>query len=146
MAESAQEESATEQAEAPESAGRASIDEVRNWTGHRLDELGGATIGKVEGVFVDEGSGEPEWLLARMGRFGHHTLVPARDAVEGVGHVWVPYTRDQIRRAPKIDPGSSLNGEAERELLRHYGIAGRAGRYAQLEGSEPQAITARPAA
>jgi hypothetical protein len=79
-------------------------EEVKVWIGFRLDEIAGAGVGKVEGVFVDESSGEPVWLLARMGRFGHHTLVPGRDAVEGVGRVWVPYTRDQIRRAPKVQP------------------------------------------
>ena len=78
-------------------------------------------------MFVDESSGEPEWLLARMGRFGHHTADPGRDAVEGVGHVWVPYSRDQIRRAPRIDPKQPLSTAAERELLGHYGIAVDAG-------------------
>ena len=67
---------------------------MRAWTGHRLDEISGGRVGRVEGVFVDESSGAPEWLLARMGRFGHYTLIPGRDAVEGVGHVWVPYSRD----------------------------------------------------
>ena len=96
-------------------------------------------------MLVDEQTAQPEWLLARMGRFGHHTLVPARDAVEGVGHVWVPYTRDQIRRAPKADASASLTGEAERRLLSHYGIAGNAGRHAELDGRGPEAITAKPA-
>ena len=41
-----------------------------------------------------------------MGRFGHYTLVPARDAVEGVGHVWVPYsaTRSAARRGSTDAP------------------------------------------
>lgn len=121
------------------------LEEAKGWTGHRLDEISGGSVGKIEGVVVDAESGRLEWLLARMGRFGHHTLVPARDAVEGVGHVWVPYTRDQIRRAPKIEPGSSLNREHERELLAHYAVAGDAGRYAELEQREAEAITARPA-
>jgi hypothetical protein len=84
---------------------RAGAEEVRGWNGHRLDEVGGAAVGKIEGAFVDEESGQPEWLLARIGRFGHHT---------------------------------------ERELLANYGIAGDAGRYAELSEREPQAITARP--
>ena len=79
-------------------------------------------------MFVDESSGEPEWLLARMGRFGHYTLIPARDAVEGVGHVWVPYSRDQIRRAPRMEPNAPLTAGTERQLLAHYGIAVEAGR------------------
>lgn len=129
-------------AEAPE---RPTLDEIHAWKGHRLDEIGGGGVGKVEGVFVDAESGEPEWILARMGRFGHHTLVPARDAVEGVGHVWVPYSRAVIRRAPKVDPVSSLTASAERSLLAHYGVAGPAGRAAQLDEREPETVSVRPA-
>jgi hypothetical protein len=126
-------------------AGALTPDQVRAWAGHRLDEIGGAGVGKVEGAFVDEQTGKPEWLLARMGRFGHHTLVPARDAVEGVGRIWVPYTRDQIRTAPKVAAGKPLARDGERELLSHYGIAADAGRFAELEKRSGDAVTAKPA-
>lgn len=123
---------------------RSSLEEIRAWKGHRLDELGGAGVGKIEGAFVDAETGKPEWILARMGRFGNYTLVPARDAVEGVGHIWVPYSRDVIRRAPKVDPVASLTASAERSLLAHYGIAGPAGRSAELDERDPEAVSVRP--
>ncbi|MGI9019143.1 MAG: hypothetical protein ACR2G3_00335 [Solirubrobacterales bacterium] len=123
-----------------------SLEEVLAWTGHRLDEIAGGNVGKVEGAYVDAESGRPEWLLSRMGRFGHHCLVPARDAVCGVGHVWVPYTRDQIRRAPKIEPKAGLTRASEAELLAFYGIGGEAGRAAEIAEGAAQDITARPAA
>lgn len=121
------------------------LDDALGWTGHRLDEIGGSSVGKIHGVLVDAQSGRPEWLLARMGRFGHHTVVPARDAVEGVGHVWVPYTRDLIRKGQKIEPGKPLSARLERELLAHYGIAGDAGRFAELAERDDEAATAEPA-
>jgi hypothetical protein len=68
-----------------------------------------------------------------MGRFGHHRLVSERDAVESVGRAWVPYTCDQIRAAPKVAAGKPISRGAEHELLRHYGIAADAGRFAELE-------------
>jgi hypothetical protein len=123
---------------------RPTLAEIRAWKGHRLDEIAGASIGKMEGVFVDAESGDPEWILARIGRFGNHTLVPARDAVEGVGHVWVPYSGDAIRHAPKVDPDVSLTASDERSLLDHYGVAAPTGRAAQLEGREPEAVSVRP--
>jgi hypothetical protein len=135
----------TEAAESVEPAGTGlALDQAKAWAGHRPDELGGAAVGRVEGVFVDERSGSTEWLLARMGRFGHHTLVPARDAVEGVKRVWVPYTRDQIRQAPKIAAGKPLARDAERELLEHYGIAADVGRSAELAALPADAVSARP--
>ena len=63
-----------------------------------------------------------EWLLARMGRFGHYCLVPGRDAVSANGRVWVPYTRDQIRRAPRVEPNAPLDNESEQTVLSHYGL------------------------
>lgn len=121
------------------------LSEVRSWAGSRLDEIGGGTVGKVEGAYVDADSGKPEWLLVRLGRFGHHGLVPAREAVGGVGHVWVPYYRDAIRRSPKVDTKAPLSRERELELLSHFGIAGEVGRAAELAERDPEAITARPA-
>jgi hypothetical protein len=117
---------------------------VKAWTGYRLDEIGGGNVGKIEGAFVDAASEEPEWLIARMGRFGHYTLIPGRDAVEGVKHVWVPYTRDQIRAAPKVDPRAELTAGGERELLAHYGIMADAGRAAQIADRDADDVTAKP--
>jgi hypothetical protein len=125
--------------------GRPSLEEVVSWGGHRLDEIGGGAVGKVEGGYVDVESGRPEWLLSRMGRFGHHSLVPARDAVGGVGRVWVPYTRDQIRQAPRIEPKAELTTAREDEFLAHYGIGGEAGRAADIANRDTDAVTARPA-
>ena len=43
-------------------------DEGFSLKGHKLDEMGGVQVGRVEG----KASGQMEWLLARMGRFGHY--------------------------------------------------------------------------
>ena len=135
-----------EQSERASGAERPGADEVRAWIGYRLDEVGGAHVGKVEGAYLDAASGRPEWLLARMGRFGHHGLVPARDAVAGIGRVWVPYTREQIRRAPKIEPKASLTRGREAELLAYFGVGGEAGRMAEIADRGADAVTASPAA
>jgi hypothetical protein len=135
----------TEEAQIEESEDL-TVAEVQSWVGFKLDEMGGATIGKVEGAYVDDESGKPEWLLARMGRFGHHCLVPGRDAVAAGGRVWVPYTRDQIRKAPRLDVGKPITRDTEQQLLDHYGVGtGEVGRGAELAQREASAVTARPA-
>jgi hypothetical protein len=91
-----------------------------NWDGYALDDLRGVGVGRIESLVGGEHEGG--WLLARMGRFGHRTAVPARDAVEGVERVWVPYSRDHIRQAPKVDAFATLDPAMERELLAHYGL------------------------
>jgi len=120
--------------------------EMGEWTGSKLDEMGGATVGKVAGVYVDDSSGKPEWLFARMGRFGHYTLVPARDAVYANGRIWVPFSRDAIRKAPRVDPGKPVERDSEQALLDHYGVGtAEAGRGAELAKRGPNAVTTRPA-
>jgi hypothetical protein len=96
------------------------IEDAVGWVGSRLDEIGGAGVGKVEGVYVDVVTGEPEWLLARIGRFGRTALVPARYAVEAAGRVWVPWEREILRGAPRIEPGQPLDLERETALAEHF--------------------------
>jgi hypothetical protein len=43
-----------------EATGKGPGDQVRVWAGHRLDEIGGEGVGKVDGVFVDEPTGKAE--------------------------------------------------------------------------------------
>jgi len=120
--------------------------DLAGWAGFKLDEMGGASVGKVEGVYVDDKSGRPEWILARMGRFGAHCLVPARDAVGAAGHVWVPYSREQIRQAPKVEANAPIERDRELAMLEHFGVGTTdAGRGAELAKGGPNAITARPA-
>ena len=126
-------------------AGRPEVPEVLAWAGHKLDEMHGASIGRIDGAYVDADGGKPEWLLVRMGRFGHHTLVPARDAVAGAARVWVPFARDVIRRAPRVKAGTPLPQEQEAALLAHYGISGPLGRSAEIADRGADAVTARPA-
>ncbi|HEX6116698.1 MAG TPA: hypothetical protein VFY99_06320 [Solirubrobacterales bacterium] len=119
--------------------------EALAWAGAKLDEMSGAAAGRVEGVLVDAESGDPKWLLVRMGRFGHHTALPFSHAVAGAGRVWAPYDRDMIRQAPRIDAGRSLTRELELELCAFYGIAEDFGRGSEVAGRPEGAVTAEPA-
>lgn len=120
-------------------------DEARGWIGDRLDVLGGSSVARVDGFYVDAETGRPEWLIVRLGRFGQPTLVPARDAVGAAGKVWVPYSRDTLKSAPRRKAKEPLTREAELELLKHFGVAGDAGRAAELGARGFDAITASPA-
>ena len=116
------------------------IDEVEGWLGGRLDEIGGGGVGKIEGAYVDDESGEPEWLLVRVGRFGRRSLVPARTAVGAVGRVWVPYPRETLRGAPRVEPGEPLDLERETALAEHFATD----RAKRLAGRPPGSVMSRP--
>jgi hypothetical protein len=121
------------------------LSDVRDWIGGRLDVLGGSSVARVDGFFVDAETGRPEWLVVRLGRFGQHVLIPAREAVHAAGKVWVPYSREAVKGAPRANTKAPLTREAELELLKHYGAAGDAGRAAELNARGFEAITASPA-
>jgi hypothetical protein len=117
-------------------------EEARGWTGHRLDVLGGSGVARIDGYYADAETGRPEWLVAKLGRFGQSTLVPARDAVGAAGKVWVPYSLEIVKAAPRRKAKQPLTRQAELELLEHFGIGKEAGRAAELDARGPDAVTA----
>jgi hypothetical protein len=119
--------------------------EVRDWVGGRLDVLGGSSVARIDGFFVDEETGRPEWLVVRLGRFGQHALIPAREAVHAAGKVWIPYSRETVKGAPRVNTKAPLSRETELELLKHFGVTGDTGRAAELNARGFEAITASPA-
>jgi hypothetical protein len=76
-----------------------------------------------------------------MGRFSDaHALLPIRDVVAGHGHIWIPYEKDLIRRAPQVPPGMPLSQETERALCVHYGVMSSRG--AEISEAPGSALTA----
>jgi uncharacterized protein (TIGR02271 family) len=85
----------------------------------------GQRVGEIRHVYIDDNTGEPEWLGVKTGMFGtRETFVPVREADMIADHVEVGYDRDRIRRAPNVDvdAGGHLSVEEERELYRYYDL------------------------
>lgn len=123
-----------------------SLSEAKAWAGDAVDDLGGATVGQVHGLFVDAESGEPSWLIVRQGRVrGTLVAVPLRDCAAGAGRVWVAHERDAIRSAPVVDPTRPLLREHELTICAHYGIGETLGRAAEVAGRPEGSITSQPA-
>jgi uncharacterized protein (TIGR02271 family) len=84
----------------------------------------GSKVGKVNVVFVDNTTGQPEWAAVKTGLFGGHvTLVPLSNAQVGDDKITVAYTKDAIKDAPNHDPDVELSTSDEAELLRYYGLS-----------------------
>ena len=66
-------------AEKKESLRLPSLEDVREWEGYRVDEVSGHSVARVEGFFVDQESGEPSWVLLKLGRFGKVVPVSIRE-------------------------------------------------------------------
>jgi hypothetical protein len=123
-----------------------SLDEVRGWTGHRVDEIGGAGIGQIHGFFVDAGDGQPTWLIAKQGRLSSTLVaIPLRSCAAGAGRVWIAHEREAIRSAPVVDPTRPLLREHELTICSHYGIGEQIGRAAEVAARAAGSITSSPA-
>ncbi len=118
-------------------------EDVAAWHGYQLDEITGQGVAKVEGLFVDKESGEPAWVLAKLGRFGKVVPVSVRECAAAAGRVWVPHDREVIRNAPAVDPAMPLNREQELQVLEYYGIPETVGRGAEISDRPEGTVTSQ---
>jgi uncharacterized protein (TIGR02271 family) len=83
----------------------------------------GEKIGSASEVYLDDESGQPEWVTVRTGLFGtKESFVPIRNADLTDDGVRVPVSKTQVKDAPKIDTDGHLSPQEEQELYRHYGL------------------------
>ncbi|MGD9737132.1 MAG: PRC-barrel domain-containing protein [Solirubrobacterales bacterium] len=129
-----------------EHAAPPSAQETAGWIGASLTEVGGDRVGSVDGFYVDSESGEPVWLIARLGR-RRGTRVVAVPIAECAGFpagVWTAQGADALRRAPVVDPVRPLRREHELTICGHFGVGARVGRAAALAGRAEGEVTATP--
>jgi len=83
----------------------------------------GDKIGKVGQVFMDDQTGQPEFLTVNTGLFGSsESFVPVEGASINGDDVSVPYGKDKVKDAPRVDlDGNHLNESDERRLYEYYG-------------------------
>ncbi|HEX9968447.1 MAG TPA: hypothetical protein VGB06_10945 [Solirubrobacterales bacterium] len=125
---------------------------MASWLGWHLDDYGGARAGRVRGLFADADSGEPAWLIAELARRlpllrrrgSRLVAVPLRDCAGGGGRVWTAHGRDDLRRAPTVDPTRPLLREHELTICAHYGIGEAVGRAAEVRERPLGGVTAKP--
>jgi len=131
-----------------EAAAMPALAEARKWVGAAATDLDGGKAGEVAGLFLDAESGDPAWLILRLGRWRNTRLVavPLRDCAGAAFGVWVAQAAEALRSAPIVDPSRPLRREHELAICAHYGASESAGRAAEVAGRPEGAITATPAA
>jgi hypothetical protein len=121
--------------------------EVRGWFGAPLTELGGRKVGEVHGLYVDKESGEPAWLIARVGGRRRPRLVgvPLRFCAGAPFGVWVVQEEERLASAPIVDPERPLLREHELTICAHFGAGEEVGRAAEVAGRPAGSVTSVPA-
>lgn len=82
-------------------------------------------IGKVGQVFLDDHTGQPDFLTVNTGFFGtSESFVPTEGAAFDGEKVSLAFAKHQVKDAPKVDlEGGHLDHDEERRLFEYYGMS-----------------------
>lgn len=81
----------------------------------------GDKVGKVDVVFEDVHSGQPEWVAVKTGLFGSKSsFVPLVNTQLEGDSLRVPYDKNQIKDAPSFDTTKKLSEQDEDQLYQYY--------------------------
>ena len=103
-----------------------SKDQIENLTTSNGDVVGrsGEKIGQIGIIYLDQITGEPEWVTVRTGLFGaSESFVPLSGARMAGNDIQVDYDKEIVKDAPRVDVGKQLSFEEEQQLYAHYGLS-----------------------
>jgi uncharacterized protein YrrD len=95
---------------------------VAEWHGKMLVDCNGEKIGKLQDVYVDVETDEPQFGTVKEGFLDRHlTFVPLGGIQIGPDGLQVAVTKEQVRSAPDIDlHGEELSQADESALYHHF--------------------------
>src|SRR5450759_3750033 len=95
---------------------------VAEWRGRRLVDRNGERIGKLQDVYVDVETDEPQFATVKEGFIGRHlTFVPLGGIKVGPESLEAAVSRQQVQDAPNIEQhGEELSQADESSLYHHY--------------------------
>lgn len=96
--------------------------DLSEWRGLTLNDANGERIGKLEDVYFDVDTDEPQFGTVKEGLFGRHlTFVPLVGAIVGPNSLQVATTVAEVKGAPNIAlDGDQLTADDESVLYHHY--------------------------
>jgi uncharacterized protein (TIGR02271 family) len=102
-----------------------SIDQARTLQGKTMIGADGEKLGSIDTLYADREDGHPTFATVNTGMFGSKTsFVPLEKAEVRGDDLVVPYSKDQVKDAPGVDPDAELSPEEEDRLYTHYGVGG----------------------
>ena len=97
--------------------------EVLEWRGRTAVDADGSKLGKIEEIYLDAETQRPEWALIQTGMFGgKSSFMPLEGATSDGEQVQAPFSKEQVKDAPQMDPDGELSQQDEAALYSHYGI------------------------
>ena len=108
-------------ANAAETATDPTVD-FSKWHGKDLVDRDGERIGKLEDVYFDVGTDQPQFATVKEGLMGRHlTFVPLTEVTIGPDNLQVSASRAEVKGAPNLDlEGDELSQSGESTLYHYY--------------------------
>jgi uncharacterized protein (TIGR02271 family) len=98
-------------------------DRILEFRGTDLYDNSGDKLGKIEEIYLDAETNEPEWALIHTGLFGtKRTFVPIGQATESDGSLSVSFDKGTVKDAPQVEANGQLSQQEESALYSHYGL------------------------
>jgi uncharacterized protein (TIGR02271 family) len=99
---------------------RENIEDLLNRGGNVIGS-DGDKIGSIGQLYADDDTGEPTWVTVKTGLFGtSQSFVPVEGARIDGDDLVVPYTKDHVKDAPRVESDGHLEPLEEDRLYAHY--------------------------
>jgi sporulation protein YlmC with PRC-barrel domain len=107
---------------APDTEPTVALRDFSEWHGKDLIDSAGERIGKLEDVYFDVETDQPQFATVKEGLFGRHlTFVPLTDIILGPNDLQVSVTKSLVKDAPNLElQGDALSQEDESALYHYY--------------------------
>ena len=91
------------------------------WLGRTIVDRDGQRIGKLQDVYVDVETDEPQFGTVKEGLVGRHlTFVPLAGVEVSPDSLRVSVAREQVRSAPDLENGQEMSQADESALYHHF--------------------------
>jgi hypothetical protein len=103
------------------------MDTALGWRGRTVRDRDGEKVGTLGDLYLDGSSDLPAWATVRTGLFGsRESVVPLDQVQEDGDDLRVPFAKQEVADAPRVDPDVALEPDEEDALRSHYGRGGEA--------------------
>lgn len=102
-----------------------STNEISRISGTTVYTNDGDKIGSAGQVYLDDATGQPQWVTVNTGFFGtSESFVPLSEATLSDDRLVVPFEKKMVKDAPRLGDNGHLSPTDEDELYRYYGLSG----------------------
>ncbi len=99
------------------------VEHIEDWRGKEVRDPDGESMGKLQEIYFDVGSGTPILLSIKSGRLGRHTkMIPIDGAGVGPDYLRVSHAKAEIDASPDADKEEPPNAVELDEIGKAYGL------------------------